>query len=270
LDLTQGRIDSAEHPDWIMAVRDEFDTAMDIEHRPEFASLFPLAQSEDHPQGEQSCPNLDDIIRAAEENIEHYDENGETEEAVEENRDTAAQRRQRPRAPARTSGGQTFAKFREELESQRRLDLVSRLRQNVIDGIVPIAYRAIMDVAIPLQCKRDVTKDFERWLFDADAPERPFPDDSLNPNMYWRSMHAKGDQSHELSMIALRFISLAASEAEVERTLSLQKNIQGLHGTNYGTETLHARLVLHKTMDTFRRGGQDVPDRTSSDDEDGF
>jgi hypothetical protein len=37
---------------------------------------------------------------------------------------------------------------------------------------------------------------------------------------------------------------MGTSEAEVERLLREQKHVQGMHDKNYGTETLHARLVL--------------------------
>jgi len=88
-----------------------------------------------------------------------------------------------------------------------------------------------------------------------------FTDDALNRSMYWPSVRAEGDPYHELATIAPTFISLHASGAEVERTLTLQENIQGIHGISYGTETRHARLVLHKTR---------WSDPTPSDDEDDF
>jgi hypothetical protein len=51
---------------------------------------------------------------------------------------------------------------------------------------------------------------------------------------------------HETAHVALHFIILGPSDAETERTLSVQRSLQGLHGTNYRTGTLHARLLLHE------------------------
>ena len=47
-----------------------------------------------------------------------------------------------------------------------------------------------------------------------------------------------------LSLLALRFVTAAASEAEVERLLSIQKRIQGQNTTNISMEGLTARLQL--------------------------
>jgi hypothetical protein len=38
--------------------------------------------------------------------------------------------------------------------------------------------------------------------------------------------------------VALRFIVLGYSEADMERSLSLQMGIQGIYGTNYQMETI--------------------------------
>jgi hypothetical protein len=43
--------------------------------------------------------------------------------------------------------------------------------------------------------------------------------------------------------IGLKYASIGTSEASVERLLSEQKAAQGPYGVNFGTETLHARLV---------------------------
>jgi hypothetical protein len=65
------------------------------------------------------------------------------------------------------------------------------------------------------------------------------------PDPYWRKLFCQaGSVWQSASQIAMRFISAGTSEAEVERTLSRQKDIQGLHGTNFGTAILDARLTL--------------------------
>jgi hypothetical protein len=84
-------------------------------------------------------------------------------------------------------------------------------------------------------------------------------------------MHTESDKFGELSIIALRFISLATSETDVERTLNLQQMVQGLHGTNCGSTMIGIRLLLHKASDTFRlhrpeqTGSSDPPEGESSE-----
>jgi hypothetical protein len=50
--------------------------------------------------------------------------------------------------------------------------------------------------------------------------------------------------SHEgdLSELALRIVTCETSEADVERLLSIQRNIAGLHGTRFGLPSMDARL----------------------------
>ena len=45
--------------------------------------------------------------------------------------------------------------------------------------------------------------------------------------------------------LAMRYLSSAVSEADVEHALSVQKHILGLSMTNISLETLHARMILH-------------------------
>ena len=74
--------------------------------------------------------------------------------------------------------------------------------------------------------------DFSKFLFK-------------NPNDFWRTMYLL-DEWKDFSLLALHFITLPTSEADVERVLSVQREIMGTKMTNLGTLTLESRLRLNK------------------------
>jgi hypothetical protein len=52
----------------------------------------------------------------------------------------------------------------------------------------------------------------------------------------------------EMARIGVTYASIETSEAFLDRLLGEQKEIQGHHGVNFGTETFQARLVLRYEM----------------------
>lgn len=86
---------------------------------------------------------------------------------------------------------------------------------------------------------------YQNWVFTAHSnniSEILFNDSN---DSYWRRYHQIDAQ---LSHICLRLCSLGVSEAEVERMLSVQKNIFSPHATNVGTDMLHARCVIRASI----------------------
>jgi hypothetical protein len=51
-------------------------------------------------------------------------------------------------------------------------------------------------------------------------------------------------------MIGMRYASVATSEADFDRILAEQQELQGAHRVNYGTNALHARLILRQERHT--------------------
>jgi hypothetical protein len=47
-----------------------------------------------------------------------------------------------------------------------------------------------------------------------------------------------------LARISIRYVSIETSEGDIEQLLREQKDIQGLSGVNFGSETLYARLCI--------------------------
>ena len=82
---------------------------------------------------------------------------------------------------------------------------------------------------------------YQSWLYMAhEEPIKYISLDDTN-NTYWRRLH---QVYPELSHICIRLCSIGVSEAEVERLMSVQKNMFSPHATNVGTEMLHARCVV--------------------------
>jgi hypothetical protein len=81
---------------------------------------------------------------------------------------------------------------------------------------------------------------FRQWWFvDLELSHK------IDPDKHWREVH--GCEGHgQLAHIALRFLTAGTSEAEVERALGVHRHIQRIHETDYRTDTIHARFVLHE------------------------
>ena len=85
----------------------------------------------------------------------------------------------------------------------------------------------------------------ESWIF-GDPCDLPFKRENFkDDNEYWRAMHLKSEWS-DFATIALRFIIAGASEADVEREISIGRKILGNDTVNIMAETLGARLRLQK------------------------
>jgi hypothetical protein len=127
------------------------------------------------------------------------------------------------------------------LEEQALLTPVECVSQRLDAGAFQIACKQIQDQAdsLSLPDARNIVSAFRAWLFARNVPDEP-----VNPDAHWRELHARGPAWTALARIGLRYASIATSEADVERVIGEQQQIQGPSGVNFGTETLHARLVL--------------------------
>jgi hypothetical protein len=77
------------------------------------------------------------------------------------------------------------------------------------------------------------------WLFTSTVPDAP-----INPDEHWLEVHSLGQEWCGRARIGVRDASMGTSGSEMERLLREQKQIQAMHGVNYGTETMHARPVM--------------------------
>ena len=83
---------------------------------------------------------------------------------------------------------------------------------------------------------------FRSWLFSDRAHSPTRLERRCSPDVIWRRAPAHEESWRGFSMVALRYVTLGASEADCERSLSAQKNIQGLHTTKVGIDLLESRL----------------------------
>lgn len=85
---------------------------------------------------------------------------------------------------------------------------------------------------------------FDAYLF-SDPVELPFGSIiGRNPNLFWRSVPLFASDWKAFSSLALTLISLSCSEADVERLISRQRDVQGMRTTNVHISTIEARMRI--------------------------
>jgi hypothetical protein len=95
-------------------------------------------------------------------------------------------------------------------------------------------------MASPLDLKPDqIEEKLMRWLFTDEISNA-----STRSDLHWRRVHAIDETWTGLARIGVQYASMATSEADVERRLGEQKDVQGFHGVSSRTQNLHTRLVL--------------------------
>jgi hypothetical protein len=124
--------------------------------------------------------------------------------------------------------------FKDTLEEELRRALGQRIGRNLADGSLvrvrePIIHQCIHVGDDP---KRVLTL-FNDWWSQEDDEIRP----AVHPDACWREFHGQSDERVCVAHVALRFVTLGCSEADIERLLSRQKQIQGLFDTKYRTDT---------------------------------
>jgi hypothetical protein len=113
-----------------------------------------------------------------------------------------------------------------------------------VDDMYEVGMKSIRNLACRMEVDASVmTGLFQLWLFGTDE-EIPFLGDCFlhdSPNEMWRVAH-RYKQWSVFADLALRFVSCGTSEADAERILSMQRNIAGLHGTRFGTQSMKSRI----------------------------
>lgn len=83
---------------------------------------------------------------------------------------------------------------------------------------------------------------FRTWLFADRATTPTRMERQCSPDVIWRRAPSHDENWRAFSAVAMRYVTLGASEADCERSLSTQRTIQGLHITNISTPLLESRL----------------------------
>jgi hypothetical protein len=130
--------------------------------------------------------------------------------------------------------------FRRVLAEQDTLTLNERLLIPLERGVLQVAITQVRSIARALDLNPDqIEEKLMPWLFTDEIPNTP-----TTSNLHWRTVHAIDETWTGFARIGVRDASIATSEADVERLLGEQKDVQGFHGINFGTQTFHARLAL--------------------------
>jgi hypothetical protein len=133
--------------------------------------------------------------------------------------------------------------FRVVLQEELTKPLDDRLRRNLADGILVGIRKPIARQCVHLNYNPEqIFHLFDAWWTDADK----IISADVHPDSDWRKFHGRSDERASLADVALRFITLGSSEADIECLLSRQKQIQQQFGTNCRTDTLQARHLLHQ------------------------
>ena len=123
------------------------------------------------------------------------------------------------------------------------LPLEQLIQQNIYECQHSVALAELTEMGMRLGVPpNDVEEKLRTWLYceRSDTPTRYTVGES--PNTIWRRVPAVREDWRQFADVALRFVTMGTSEADCERSLSRQKDIQGLHTTNIRVETLEARL----------------------------
>jgi hypothetical protein len=114
----------------------------------------------------------------------------------------------------------------------------------VFQNLYNVAEAFLVRQAAILELDIDVRQKLREWVLSRDPP---IPNEFLthDPDEIWRRI-AMTDAWRPFAVLALRIVSLAVSEAEVERTISVQRDILGTKGNRTNEGMLAARTRLRQ------------------------
>jgi hypothetical protein len=135
---------------------------------------------------------------------------------------------------------QRRAELSRELEQQFAAMINERPSAKLETRAFHIAEHEVRQMAAVLGMDADqIALKLRDWLFTLEIIDAP-----TIPDLHWREVHGRHPAWRDFARIDVHYASVATSETDVERILGEQQELQGAHGVNYGTDTLHARLVL--------------------------
>lgn len=136
---------------------------------------------------------------------------------------------------------------------QRYIEMSTKELVNIppYDDFLPVAIKEINRMGLVLEYEDDFSTLYQSWLEDDEmcslTPGTPNSIEEQEAykfsNLHWIQMLTSSRLAH-LADIALRYLSILPSEAEAERFISVQRDVQGDKGTNFSCETIYARVLL--------------------------
>lgn len=156
---------------------------------------------------------------------------------------------------------QTITENIRVLETHERFEVFSRARSELMEtddiysydwyeNLFPIAQQTLAEYAHVLDLK-NVTAFVHfmtYWWFEANLEGFEKYQATDTTDIYWSRLNTCSTYK-DFSYICMRLSSIGISEAEVERLFGIHKSMLSRQVTNLGTDTLHARCVLHLSKD---------------------
>jgi hypothetical protein len=132
--------------------------------------------------------------------------------------------------------------YKEELEFLRQATR-SNLDRPVFKDLLVTASHFLCDFASRFEFadEMDVPDLLLRWLTQR-VPWDDFLEQS--PEIMWGLVVAEGWEN--FAELARRLVGIIPSESEVERTISIQRSIMGMKGTQFGQQVFTARTQIHQ------------------------
>jgi hypothetical protein len=117
--------------------------------------------------------------------------------------------------------------FQEPVDSQFRRDLGQQPERDFGSVLFTVAHREVICPARPAGNDLiEILDGFRSWRFvDLELSHK------VDPDKRWREVH-RCERCERVAHTALGFVTAGTSEAEVERVLSAQRHIPGIHGTD--------------------------------------
>jgi hypothetical protein len=221
---TQGETDPVPTPSFVEKMQTEFAHALETVRHPQ------LSDEDIHQPAVSTGPQ--DLIDATGDSA-----GAEPTDFVEPEEIVIAEC---PPEPVGITGDLSFSEL---LQHERTIRLQERIDRDLLDTIIPVAEAQIAAQATYLGYADDeIIHALRGWWVE----DRAVPLD-VHPDKYWRQLHGESRTIAKLAHVAWRFIALVCSEADIERLLCRHNHIQGESGSNYRTDTIHARLVIHES-----------------------
>ena len=137
-----------------------------------------------------------------------------------------------------------FQSYENEYSQLQNEELSSLLTFDFYKYLYQYAVQQISETATTLEIDAQLAnKLFDQWLFNKTSTLSFSSFISQDPSIMWRKAIATNSDWKPLAIIALHFVSLGTSEADVERCVSIQRDMQ-INKTRINLSTIKARMKL--------------------------
>ena len=122
-----------------------------------------------------------------------------------------------------------------DLERLLNYDVYKFCFARALDEIVRVA--ALLGTS-----SQDVCSFLRTWIYEDREHTPTIHQIGMTPDAIWRRAPAHSEEWRPFAEIAIRFITIGTSEADCERMLSKQRDVQGIRTSNIQNDLLEARL----------------------------